>query len=127
LAFATHDRERDLGRIRAPTLILHGEQDLLVSIANTHRLAAGIPNAAIHVVPGAGHGCLLEQPEYVLDAICEWVDRQGPIAAAAGPTGVAALTERITRQAAVPIGAWRVQRNGLSLATRVLVVRLRRT
>jgi 3-oxoadipate enol-lactonase len=120
LAFATHERQRDLGRIRAPTLILHGERDRLVSIANTYRLAAGIPNAALHVVPGAGHGCLFEQSEPVLETICQWIDRHGPIDSAARPTGVAALTERITRKAAVPIGAWRVQRNLLALVYRAL-------
>src|SRR5207247_9809611 len=88
MAFTTHDRDRDLVRIRAPTLILHGDRDLLVSVANAHRLAAGIPNAELHVVECAGHGCQFEQQEPVFDAICEWLDRQDPIAPADRPTGV---------------------------------------
>jgi len=122
LAYATHDRDRDLGRIHAPTLILHGERDVLVSIANAHRLAAGIPNAALHVVPGAGHGCLLEQPRAVFHAIGTWIDRQGPLAPPARSTGAAAFTERITRTVAIPIGAWRVVAHAGSA-----VARLRRT
>jgi pimeloyl-ACP methyl ester carboxylesterase len=119
LAFATHERSRDLGRVRAPTLILHGERDLLVSITNTRRLTAGIPNTTLHVVPGAGHGCLLEQAGPVFDTICDWLDRQDPTAPATRPAALATLTERVTRRAAVPIGIWRVQREAL--------VRLRRT
>jgi 3-oxoadipate enol-lactonase len=114
LAFATHDRDRDLGRISVPTLVVHGERDLLVSVANTHRLATRIPNAVLHVVPGAGHGCLIEQQELVFEALCDWIDCQGPVAPAARPAGLAAFAERITRQAAVPIGAWRVQRSALA-------------
>jgi pimeloyl-ACP methyl ester carboxylesterase len=114
LAFATHDRDRDLGRINAPTLILHGERDLLVSVANTHRLATRIPNAVLHIVPGAGHGCLFEQQELVFEALCQWIDRQGPVPPAARPAGLAVFAERITRPAALPIGAWRVQQSALA-------------
>lgn len=122
LAFATHDRDRDLGRIEAPTLILHGERDVLVSIANARRLATGIPTVALHVVPGAGHGCLLEQPETVFSAIGAWIERHGPFPPRAGPTGAAAFTERIARAAAIPIGACRVVVHAGSA-----VARLRRT
>lgn len=122
LAFATHDRDRDLRRIRAPTLVLHGERDVLVSIANSDRLASGIPSAALHVFPGAGHGCLLEQPATVFDVICAWIDRQGSITLPARPTGAAAFRERITRQAAIPIGATR-----LVIHAGGAVARLRRT
>lgn len=120
LAFSTHDRDRDLGRIGAPTLVLHGERDALVSIANTHRLAAGIPDAEVQVVAGAGHGFLFEREEQTFQRICDWLGEQEPIAPGEQPTRLEALGERMTRKAAVPIGAWRVQRNGLALAYRAV-------
>src|SRR5439155_22510086 len=120
MAFTTHDRDRDLGRIRAPTLVLHGDRDLLVSVANTHRLTAGIHEAELRVIAGAGHGCMLEQREVVVEAICEWLDRHAPIAPGPEPTGLGVLTERITRKAAVPLGTLRVQRNSLALAYRAI-------
>jgi pimeloyl-ACP methyl ester carboxylesterase len=120
LAFSTHDRDRDLGRIRAPTLVVHGELDALVSVANAHRLAGGIPDAEIHIVRGAGHGCLIEEQQAVFETICDWLDRRSPIATPPAPRGLAALVEPLTRKAAVPIGAVRVQRNSLALAWRAL-------
>lgn len=118
LAFSTYDRDRDLSRIRAPTLVLHGERDVLVSAANTHRLAAGIPNAEVEVVPGAGHACMYEQARPVFATICDWLDREQPVAHADKPSGLEEMTERLTRKAAVPIGIWRVQRNSVALAYR---------
>lgn len=51
------DMTEDLKRIDVPTLILHGEQDQLVPIADTAMLTAKIiKNATLKVYPGAPHG-----------------------------------------------------------------------
>ena len=44
-----------LERMRAPTLVMHGERDRLVPLAASRLLAARIPDAELAVVPGAGH------------------------------------------------------------------------
>jgi len=44
-----------LGRIEAPTLVIHGADDPLVPVAAGHELASRIPGARLHVIPGMGH------------------------------------------------------------------------
>ncbi len=46
-----------------PTLVLAGDDDPLVPIFNAQALAALIPGGRVHVVKGAGHLFLFEEPE----------------------------------------------------------------
>jgi pimeloyl-ACP methyl ester carboxylesterase len=46
----------NLREITARTLIVQGDRDPLYPIALSEEMAAGIPNAALWVVPGGGHG-----------------------------------------------------------------------
>lgn len=55
-ACMAHDARDRLSAISAPTLILGGTEDQLMSIAGTRELANGIPNADLHLFDGAGHG-----------------------------------------------------------------------
>lgn len=58
IAYADHGprwRER-LGEIRAPTLVLHGEEDPFFPIGNGEALAAEISNARLVRLPHTGHG-----------------------------------------------------------------------
>ena len=57
--WTSHDR---LPEIRMPTLILHGDRDVLIPVENAHVLAARIPGARLHIVPGAGHGYPAQDP-----------------------------------------------------------------
>jgi pimeloyl-ACP methyl ester carboxylesterase len=54
-AAATHDAAARAKHITAPTLILHGERDELVPLANARALARVIPGSEFHLVRGAGH------------------------------------------------------------------------
>jgi poly(3-hydroxyoctanoate) depolymerase len=45
-----------------PTLVLAGDDDPIVPVRNGRILACRIPDARLHVLPGAGHLFLLEQP-----------------------------------------------------------------
>lgn len=47
--------DAELAAVTVPTLILHGDQDRLVPLANAHANADGHPGAALQVVPGMGH------------------------------------------------------------------------
>ncbi|WP_116045964.1 alpha/beta fold hydrolase [Amycolatopsis palatopharyngis] len=51
-----HDTCAVLPQIAAPTLVLHGDQDLLAPPGNAAVLAAHIPGARTHIFPGARHG-----------------------------------------------------------------------
>lgn len=119
LASVYHDRARQLHRIRAPTLILHGEFDSISPVANARQLAAGIPDSELQLIAGAGHAFPLEAPEPSLRAVLEWLARRPDIAVGPPPPAVAAAIERVGRPLALPRG---MLRTGASA-----VVALRRT
>jgi pimeloyl-ACP methyl ester carboxylesterase len=52
---ASGDRSAALARIRAPTLVLHGEDDPFVRVAHGRDCAAKIPGARLRTIPGMGH------------------------------------------------------------------------
>jgi len=60
-----------LHQIKAPTLVITGDADLLISPGNSDVLARSIPGAKLVKVPGGSHGFNLETPEvfnrHVLD------------------------------------------------------------
>ncbi|MCO5170268.1 MAG: alpha/beta fold hydrolase [Planctomycetes bacterium] len=56
---AAPQRTHALRRLRAPTLVLHGEADPLVPLEAGRATAAAIPGSRLAVVPGLGH-CLPE-------------------------------------------------------------------
>jgi pimeloyl-ACP methyl ester carboxylesterase len=54
-----------MGRLRdiaAPTLVVHGEQDVVVPPANARRLAEAIPDSELMIWPGAGHLYATDEP-----------------------------------------------------------------
>lgn len=74
-AILTHDTSRDLGRIRAPTLVLVGDQDLLNPPPESEVLAKRIPGARLRVLRGGGHGFLWEIPERFNTAVLDFTSR----------------------------------------------------
>jgi pimeloyl-ACP methyl ester carboxylesterase len=52
-----------LGSIRAPTLVVWGERDAILSVALGRDLEKAIPGAKLHVVPDCGHAPLEERPD----------------------------------------------------------------
>lgn len=63
------DLRGEFSRILQPTLILHGENDLLVSVDEARQLAQMLPNATLKILPGAGHVPTLTRPLEVADEI----------------------------------------------------------
>jgi len=59
LGWTSYER---LPQITAPTLILHGDRDVLIPVENAYLLAKRIPGARLHIVPGAGHGYPAQDP-----------------------------------------------------------------
>jgi 3-oxoadipate enol-lactonase len=57
-----HDATDRLTQITVPTLVLAGEEDILIPVRLSRRLRAGILGAQWATVPG-GHACLWETPE----------------------------------------------------------------
>jgi pimeloyl-ACP methyl ester carboxylesterase len=52
---ASGDRSEELGRITAPTLVIHGEADRLVPVRAGRDVAAAIPGARLEIIEGMGH------------------------------------------------------------------------
>lgn len=52
---ASGDRRRQLAKITAPTLVIHGEADPLVPLAAGRDTAQHIKGAQLHIIPGMGH------------------------------------------------------------------------
>lgn len=70
LAFDSYDR---LPQIKAPTLVLHGDRDNIVPVANAHILKERIPGAELRVYPGVGHLFVFESPEESAAAVVEFL------------------------------------------------------
>lgn len=64
-AYLQYDALDRLGGIKAPTLVIAGEQDLLTPPHVCHEVASGIPGATFEVIRGAGssHVVPIERPE----------------------------------------------------------------
>ncbi len=68
----TYNLHDKLPRIRVPSLILHGEKDMLVSRRNLMNLVRGIPDARLLQLPNLGHLGFVTHAETVADRICNF-------------------------------------------------------
>ena len=73
-----HDYVVELREIKAPTLILWGEQDALFPREEQERLAAAIPGATLKVYPETGHAVHWERPEWVVRDLEEFIKDSRP-------------------------------------------------
>jgi pimeloyl-ACP methyl ester carboxylesterase len=73
-ALKSFDSRSWLQKIKTPTLIIAGEEDILAPLSGAKDVQKGIgDHAQIVVVPG-GHASPIEQPEKVTEAILKFVD-----------------------------------------------------
>jgi 3-oxoadipate enol-lactonase len=72
LAGLRHDVRREVHRIKAPTLILAGEDDHLLGLTAPRELASRIPGAIFEVIPACGHDLTLEQPVVTATRVAEF-------------------------------------------------------
>lgn len=63
------DRTADLAKIKAPTLVLVGEHDIISPAEEMRVLSTRIPNARFVLIRDAGHMAPLEKPEVANEAI----------------------------------------------------------
>lgn len=69
MAVEGHDTWDRLPKIKAPTLVLTGDADVLIPPGNSEILAERIPNARLRVIPGGGHQILVEEADACNEAI----------------------------------------------------------
>lgn len=63
-----------LGTLDMPTLILAGDQDQLVPVADGHRFARAIRNSTLIVYPAVGHVPMQEIPDRTADDLHRWIE-----------------------------------------------------
>ncbi|MGA8675116.1 MAG: alpha/beta fold hydrolase [Candidatus Acidiferrales bacterium] len=65
-----------IAQITAPTLVIHGETDMLIPPANARLISERIPNARLVLIPRAGHIFETDQPALANRAILEYFATQ---------------------------------------------------
>jgi pimeloyl-ACP methyl ester carboxylesterase len=80
-AAASHSTLTRLGGITAPTLVVHGGQDMLQAPQNARVLAEAIPGAELRMWPEAGHLYVTDEPEADRE-IATFLERHSPSPAA---------------------------------------------
>ena len=72
---ANGDRRPKLSKIKAPTVVLHGDSDPLVPVEGGKDLAASVAGAELRIIPGMGHDLPAALYDTIIDAICRAVER----------------------------------------------------
>jgi len=75
-AMAALERQNDLPRLRSvacSTIVIHGRQDGVFSLAEHEAIAGAIPNAKLAVIEECGHESPLEQPHAVTTLLRDWL------------------------------------------------------
>ncbi|WP_240134810.1 alpha/beta fold hydrolase [Streptomyces sp. MUM 178J] len=72
-----HGLWRQAERVLAPTLLVYGTRDRLVSYRMARKAAAAFPDSRLLTLPEAGHVAMMEYPETVAQAVRELIDDCG--------------------------------------------------
>ena len=75
---ADGDRTERLGKLKIPTVVLHGADDPLVKPAGGEATAKAIPGAELRIIPGMGHDLPPALHDIFLDAITAAAARAKP-------------------------------------------------
>ncbi|BAH51326.1 alpha/beta fold hydrolase [Rhodococcus opacus] len=73
VASNSHDAWNELAQIATPTLILHGDEDLLSPVDNAHLLEERIPDTQVVILPGARHAYFDEFRQQASPAAIEFI------------------------------------------------------
>ena len=67
------DSTPQLAAIRVPTLVIVGEEDVILPVDDSRALATGIAGATLTVLPESGHLSNLETPDAFNAAVAQWL------------------------------------------------------
>jgi len=65
-----------LGAVRAPALIVWGDDDKVVPLSAGKRYLEALPNAMLQVVKGCGHCVEMEQPAALAKLVSDFIGRE---------------------------------------------------
>jgi pimeloyl-ACP methyl ester carboxylesterase len=71
------DRRSKLKTIKAPTVVVHGAEDPLMSVEGGKDTARNIPGAELRIIPGMGHDLPIPLVNVIADAISAAASRAG--------------------------------------------------
>src|SRR3954449_3740910 len=74
---ASGNRTREIRRIKAPTLVIHGDQDKMVGKSGGRATARAIPGAKLMMIKGMGHDLPRAAWPQIIDAIVANAQRAG--------------------------------------------------
>lgn len=71
------DRTSDLGKVKIPTLVIHGDEDPMIPLAAGDATAEAIPNAELNIIKGMGHAlpCLNAYWSDILDKMVKHMEQ----------------------------------------------------
>src|SRR2546425_4934820 len=72
--WSSYDR---LPHIKTPTLVVHGDRDVIIPVDNAYVLADRIPGARLYIVGGAGHGYPAQDPVGVHQLVTDFFRAPG--------------------------------------------------
>jgi 3-oxoadipate enol-lactonase len=81
-AIADWNFEKNLGAVRAPTLVVAGGADDATPPSHAHRIGACIPTARVVIVDDAAHVPVIEHPDRIGEVVLAHL---GPTASSKGP------------------------------------------
>jgi pimeloyl-ACP methyl ester carboxylesterase len=110
-----HDTSGRLGRIQSPTLVVHGDRDLLVPFGNAEQLVAAIPDSTLVRLRGSGHLYATDSPEESAARVLAWFDEREPIAPGWQSSGQR-FVEPLDRALSLPIGLTRAALSNVRFA-----------
>ena len=76
LAMKNFDVRSRLGRIKTPTLIMHGLDDGVVDPSHARLMRQAILGAEVRLFPNTGHLIPIERPEETTQILLDWFSRQ---------------------------------------------------
>jgi len=65
-----------LGAVRAPALLVWGDEDKVVPQSAAKRYAAALTQARLEIVKGCGHCVDMEQPETLAKLVTDFIGRE---------------------------------------------------
>ncbi len=80
-AVASHDRRRQLRRIKSPTLVLGAKEDGIIDLGQVEALAREIDDAELRILPG-GHMYHVEYPYIFVETLIKFIGQRAYVQAA---------------------------------------------
>ncbi|NVO00707.1 MAG: alpha/beta fold hydrolase [Geobacteraceae bacterium] len=69
------DYTNKLGEFTVRSLVIGAEEDMSIAVEESRKLAAGLRDATLCMIPDAGHMVMMEQPEAVNLALVQFLER----------------------------------------------------